>query len=108
MQHRKPSSTVAPSPRFCSAASPHRQLTGEPTLIQDADGHANYQRTFGIDQTANSSSSPHRCGRCRCTVVLAAISMILVASDGKLKFVRNYDSDASEQKQQFWAGMVTL
>ena len=28
------------------------QTTGEPTLIQNADGHANYLRTFAIDPTA--------------------------------------------------------
>ncbi|MDB5635490.1 MAG: 3-carboxymuconate cyclase, partial [Bradyrhizobium sp.] len=27
------------------------QTTGEPTLIQNADGHANYLRTFRIDST---------------------------------------------------------
>ncbi len=41
-------------------------------------------------------------------MVPAAISMFAVGSDGKLEFVRKYDIDASEQKQQFWAGMVTL
>jgi 6-phosphogluconolactonase (cycloisomerase 2 family) len=89
------------------------QLTGEPTLIQDADGHANYLRTFGIDQdgklliTASVWPMPVRQGN-DVTVVPAAISMFLVASDGKLEFVRKYDIGASEQKQQFWAGMVTL
>jgi 6-phosphogluconolactonase len=29
-------------------------------------------------------------------------------NDGKLTFARKYDIDASEQKQQFWAGLVTL
>jgi hypothetical protein len=38
----------------------------------------------------------------------AAISMFRIGGDGKLEFVRKYDIDASAQKQQFWAGMVTL
>jgi 6-phosphogluconolactonase len=38
----------------------------------------------------------------------AAIVLYRVANDGKLTFARKYDIDASEQKQQFWAGMVTL
>jgi len=31
-----------------------------------------------------------------------------IASDGKLSFVRKYDIEASAQRQQFWAGLVTL
>jgi hypothetical protein len=38
----------------------------------------------------------------------AAISMFRIGGDGKLEFVRKYDIDATMQKQQFWAGMVTL
>jgi hypothetical protein len=34
--------------------------------------------------------------------------MFRIGSDGKLEFVRKYDIDATVQKQQFWAGMVTL
>jgi 6-phosphogluconolactonase len=34
--------------------------------------------------------------------------MFRIGGDGKLDFVRNYDIDATAQKQQFWAGMVTL
>ncbi|TMJ15689.1 MAG: lactonase family protein [Alphaproteobacteria bacterium] len=89
------------------------QTTGEPTLIQNADGHANYLRTFGIDQdgkillTASVWPMPVREGN-GVTMMPAAISMFAIGSDGKLEFVRKYDIDASEQKQQFWAGMVTL
>ncbi|TMJ48043.1 MAG: lactonase family protein [Alphaproteobacteria bacterium] len=89
------------------------QTTGEPTLIQNADGHANYLRTFGIDQggkilvTASVWPMPLREGN-GVTMMPAAISMFAIGSDGKLEFVRKYDIDASEQKQQFWAGMVTL
>ncbi|TMK47253.1 MAG: lactonase family protein [Alphaproteobacteria bacterium] len=89
------------------------QTTGEPTLIQNADGHANYLRTFGIDQdgkillTASVWPMPVREGN-GVTMMPAAISMFAIGSDGKLEFVRKCDIDASEQKQQFWAGMVTL
>jgi 6-phosphogluconolactonase len=86
------------------------QTTGEPTLIQNADGHANYLRTFGIDPagriliTASVWPMPLREG----TTIPAAISMFRIGGDGKLQFVRKYDIDATAQKQQFWAGMVSL
>jgi 6-phosphogluconolactonase len=89
------------------------QTTGEPTLIQNADGHANYLRTFGIDPegrilvTASVWPMPVREGTDIKTVP-AAISMFRIGSDGKLEFVRKYDIDATAQKQQFWAGMITL
>jgi 6-phosphogluconolactonase (cycloisomerase 2 family) len=84
--------------------------TGEPTLLQNIDGHANYLRTFGIDPsgrvlvTASVWPMPMRDG----TTLPAAIGMFRIGGDGKLEFVRNYDIDATAQKQQFWAGMVTL
>jgi hypothetical protein len=31
-----------------------------------------------------------------------------IGNDGKLTFVRKYDIDATDKKQQFWAGLVTL
>ena len=89
------------------------QTTGEPTLIQNADGHANYLRTFGIDPsgrilvTASVWPMPMREGA-GITTLPAAISMFRIDGDGKLEFVRKYDIDATVQKQQFWAGMVTL
>ena len=87
------------------------QTTGEPTLIQNADGHANYLRTFGIDPsgrilvTASVWPMPVREGS---GIVPAAIGMFRIGGDGKLDFVRNYEIDATAAKQQFWAGMVTL
>jgi 6-phosphogluconolactonase len=42
------------------------------------------------------------------TTVPAAISVFRIGGDGKLEFVRKYDIDATAQRQQFWAGMVTL
>lgn len=89
------------------------QTTGEPTLIQNADGHANYLRTFGIDPdgrilvTASVWPMPMHEGTDIVTLP-AALSVFRIAGDGKLEFVRKYDIDATAQKQQFWAGMVTL
>jgi hypothetical protein len=42
------------------------------------------------------------------TTVPAAISMFRIGDDGKLEFVRKYDIDATTEKQQFWAGIITL
>jgi 6-phosphogluconolactonase len=89
------------------------QTTGEPTLIQNADGHANYLRTFGIDPsgrilvTASVWPMPVR-ETSGVSVVPAAIGVFRIGGDGKLDFVRNYEIDATAAKQQFWAGMVTL
>jgi 6-phosphogluconolactonase len=84
--------------------------TGEPTLLQNVEGHANYLRTFGIDPsgrllvTASVWPMPMRDG----TTLPAAIGLFRIGGDGKLAFVRNYEVDASAKKQQFWAGMITL
>ena len=86
------------------------QATGEPTLIQNADGHGNYLRTFNIDPSgklliaAPLWAMPMRDG----STVSAGLVLYRIGSDGKLTFTRKYDIDASEKKQQFWAGMVTL
>jgi 6-phosphogluconolactonase len=89
------------------------QTTGEPTLIQNADGHANYLRTFGIDPTGRilvtASVWPMltRDGN-NITTVPAAIGIFRIGGDGKLEFVRNYEVEATAQKQQFWGGMMRL
>ena len=86
------------------------QKTGEPTLIQNADGHGNYLRTFSVDPSGKLLIAgalwpmAMRDG----TTQPAAIVLYRVGNDGKLTFARKYDIDASEKKQQFWAGMVTL
>jgi 6-phosphogluconolactonase len=86
------------------------QKTGEPTLLQNVEGHANYLRTFGIDPsgrllvTASVWPMPMRDG----TTQPAAIGVFRIGDDGKLAFVRNYEVDASAKKQQFWSGMITL
>lgn len=89
------------------------QKTGEPTLIQNADAHSNYLRTFGIDPHAKllvaASVWPMlmREGK-DVTTLPAAIVVYRIGGDGKLTFARKYDIEASAKKQQFWAGMVTL
>jgi 6-phosphogluconolactonase len=89
------------------------QTTGEPMLIQNADAHANYLRTFGIDPQRRilvaASVWPilMREGK-DITTLPAAIVVYRIGGDGKLAFVRKYDIDASAKQQQFWAGMVTL
>jgi 6-phosphogluconolactonase len=87
--------------------------TGEPALIQNADAHANYLRTFGIDPTgkllvaASVWPMPVREGK-EVATLPAAIVLYRIGNDGKLTFARKYNIDASAQKQQFWAGMITL
>src|SRR3984885_11241382 len=86
------------------------QTTGEPTLLKSVEAHANYLRTFGIDQsgrllvTASVWPMPMRDG----TTQPAAIGVFRIGDDGNLAFVRNYEVDASAKKQQFWSGMITL
>jgi len=86
------------------------QVTGEPTLIQNADAHANYLRTFGIDPSgkllvaASVWPMPLRDG----SILPAANVVYRIGDDGKLTFLRKYDIDASTQKQQFWGGIVAL
>jgi 6-phosphogluconolactonase len=88
------------------------QKTGEPTLIQNADGHSVELRTFGIDPSgrmlaaASVAAAPVRDGD-RIIQIPAALSVFRIADDGRLAFIRKYDVDTDNQKQ-FWTGMVTL
>jgi 6-phosphogluconolactonase len=88
------------------------QATGEPTLIQNADGHGFELRTFAIDPSGRmlvaASIAPMlvRDGGGIKTVT-AGLSVFRVGGDGKLDFVRKYDLDTGT-KTQFWSGMVTL
>jgi 6-phosphogluconolactonase len=88
------------------------QATGEPTLIQNADGHTVELRTFGIDAggrmlvAAGIASAPVRDGD-RIIEVPAALSVFRVGDDGKLAFIRKYDIDTGPERQ-FWTGMITL
>jgi 6-phosphogluconolactonase len=86
--------------------------SGEPTLIQNADGHAIELRTFAIDSTgrmlvaANVQPLLVREGA-DLKMLSAGLSVFRVAGDGKLTFVRKYDLDVGS-KTQFWSGMVAL
>jgi 6-phosphogluconolactonase len=86
-------------------------LTGEPTLIQNADGHAIEMRTFAIDPSGRmlvaASVAPMLELHATLELLPAGLSVFRVGADGKLDFVRKYDIETGG-KTQFWAGMVTL
>jgi len=94
------------------AAYSINQTTGEPTLIQNIDGHGIQLRTFAIDPSARMLVAasiqplPVREGGSIKTLS-AGLSAFRVGTDGKLEFVRKYDVDVGD-KTQFWSGMVTL
>ena len=88
------------------------QSTGEPTLIQNADGHGIQLRTFAIDPSARmlvaASIQPLPVREAGTIKTLSAgLTVFRVGSDGKLSFARKYDVDVGS-KTQFWSGMVTL
>jgi 6-phosphogluconolactonase (cycloisomerase 2 family) len=88
------------------------QASGEPTLIQNADGHAVELRTFGIEPSgrmlvaASIKPVPVR-GADGIKIVPAKLCVFHVGSDGKLELKRQYDIDTGAHLQ-FWSGMVTL
>src|SRR5262245_60733966 len=88
------------------------QQTGEPTLIQNIDGHGIQLRTFALDPTAkllvaaSIQSLLVRNGD-KIENLRAGLSVYRIGGDGKLAFVRKYDVDVGT-KTQFWSGMVTL
>jgi 6-phosphogluconolactonase len=89
------------------------QETGEPTRIQNIDGHGVQLRTFGIDPGGHllvaASVVPIKVREGAGVGTLSAgLSVYRVGTDGKLDFARKYDVDATNQSQQFWSGMVTL
>jgi 6-phosphogluconolactonase (cycloisomerase 2 family) len=87
------------------------QATGEPKLIQTADGGAVELRTFGIEPggrmlvAASIRPVPVRDGA-GTRPVPARLCTFHIASDGKLALKRQYDVDTGDA-QQFWSGMVT-
>ena len=88
------------------------QTTGEPTLIQNIDGHGIQLRTFAIDPTARmmvaASIQPLLVREGGTVKMLSAgLTVFRIGSDGKLTFARKYDVDVGS-KTQFWSGMVTL
>ena len=88
------------------------QSTGEPTLIQNIDGHGIQLRTFAIDPSgsmmvaASIQPLPVREGGTIKTLS-AGLTVFRIGGDGKLAFARKYDVDVGS-KTQFWSGMVTL
>ncbi len=88
------------------------QITGEPTLMQNADGHSVELRTFGIDPrgrllVAASIAAAPVLEQDRIVSVPAALSLFRIADSGELSFVRKYDVDTGDRRQ-FWSGVVTL
>jgi 6-phosphogluconolactonase len=88
------------------------QATGEPTLIQNADGRAYELRTFGIEPgghmlvAASIKPVPARVAG-GITTVPAKQCVYRIGADGKLALERQYDIDTGKLTQ-FWSGMVTL
>jgi 6-phosphogluconolactonase len=84
--------------------------TGEPTLIQSADTHGIYPRTFAIDPNAsilvvaNQKSLLVKEGETMRTVS-PNLAVFRIKRDGKLDYVRQYDLEAGEE-MMFWMGMV--
>jgi 6-phosphogluconolactonase (cycloisomerase 2 family) len=85
------------------------QTTGEPTLIQNMDGHGIQLRTFAIDPSARMMVAasilplPVREGG----TLAAGLTVFRMGADGKLAFARKYDVEVGS-KTQFWSGMVTM
>jgi len=88
------------------------EKTGEPTLIQNIDGHGIQLRTFAVDPTGRvlvaASIQPLLIRDANnVTTLSAGLTVYRVGADGKLSFVRKYDVDTGKATQ-FWSGMVTL
>jgi 6-phosphogluconolactonase len=86
--------------------------TGEPTLIQNINGHGIQLRTFAIDPSGRmlvaASIQPLAVREDGGIKTLAAgLSVYRLGSDGKLEFAHKYDVDVGG-KTQFWSGMVSL
>ncbi len=92
-----------------SRSMPSTTRRGEPTLIQNIDGHGVQLRTFGIDPSGRIlvAASILPVALPDGTTVGAGLTVFRMGSDGKLTFVRKYDVDVGNA-QQFWSGMVTL
>src|SRR5262249_33975393 len=88
------------------------QKSGEPRLIQEAEGHGFELRTFTIDPTGNlliaASQMPMlvRDGD-KVTNVSAGLSIYRIGTDGKLSFLRKQDIDTGAGTN-FWCGFLTM
>jgi 6-phosphogluconolactonase (cycloisomerase 2 family) len=82
--------------------------SGEPAHIQSIDGLGVQLRTFSMDPdgrvliAASILPVPRPDG----SVVTAGLTVFRMGSDGKLTFVRKYDTDVGAF-QQFWSGTVS-
>ena len=88
------------------------QTTGEPTRIQSVDPQTHHVRTFSIDPsgrllvTASIRDMWVKDGN-DVRVAPAAMSVFRIGDDGKLTFVRKYDTELNG-KLQWWSGMMGL
>jgi hypothetical protein len=84
-------------------------MSGEPTRIQNIDGHGVQLRTFSMDPDGRIliAASVLPVTRPDGTTVTAGLTVFRMGADGKLTFVRKYDVDVGGF-QQFWSSMVTL
>jgi 6-phosphogluconolactonase len=82
------------------------QRTGEPNRIQNIDGHGIQLRTFGIDPSGRLLVVAGTMSLANGTLP-AGITVMRIAEDGRLTFVRKYAVDVGND-QQFWTGMMTL
>jgi len=86
--------------------------TGEPTLIQNIEGHGIQLRTFAMDPSARMMVAasiqplPVREGG-SIKMLSAGLTVFRIGNDGKLAFIRKYDVDVGS-KTQFWSGTVRL
>jgi len=89
------------------------ERSGEPTLIQNIDGHGIHLRTFGIDPSgrllvaASIMPLPVREADGNIGTLTAGIAVFRIGADGRLELARKYDVETGD-RQQFWSGMVTL
>lgn len=83
--------------------------TGEPSLIQRAEAHGFELRTFAIDPSgrvliaASTTPMPLEGGG----TVSSGLSVYRIGADGKLDFVRKYDTNTGTGVQ-FWSGLLTM
>ena len=91
------------------------QRTGEPSLVQSADTHGFFPRTFSLDSggrvlvVGNQNPMPVReDGRVR--TVPANLAVFRISDDGRLTFARTYDLEANLEagRSLFWMGIVPL
>jgi 6-phosphogluconolactonase len=89
------------------------QNTGEPNVIQHADTHGFYPRTFAIDPAGrvlvvgNQISLAVRDGE-RIRKVPAGLAIFRIRTDGTLEFSRAYEMDVSPTRSLWWMGMASL